>query len=107
MGPFWDHFGTILGPFGDVFATTLGRFWDHFGTIFRTISGLLGQVLDYFETNWPFGSRFAEFLIFWTQNLGIFRYFLATVFFWSLYGSLGKASAGPKALEKIGREKNA
>ena len=52
LGPFaaiLDHFGTILEPFW-----VLGPFCDHFGT-FRII---LGQVLDYLETNWPFCGKF-------------------------------------------------
>ena len=32
LGPFWDYFGIILGPFG-LFLDHLGLFWDYFGTI--------------------------------------------------------------------------
>ena len=53
MGLFWEHFVTILGPFGtilrkfcDNIGTIFGPFWDPFGTIlgihwdnFGTISG--------------------------------------------------------------------
>ena len=35
MRPFWDHVGTILGPFSEPFChhfgTIFGPFWDHFG----------------------------------------------------------------------------
>ena len=39
LGPFWDLFGTTLGSFWDHFGTILGPLWDNFGTLMRTILG--------------------------------------------------------------------
>ena len=46
MGLFWDHFWTILGPFG----TILGPFWCHFGTILGSFLIILRPFQDYFGT---------------------------------------------------------
>ena len=75
----------------DYFETNLGisAILGYFGTFgyFAEFEAILG----YFGTIFGPTAVLRNFCIFLPKNLGIFRYFLATVFFRSIYGSLGRA----------------